>query len=64
MSCEGTTQGGSESGGFYAGGLIPLSHHDIQQRTEDHPENDVAKKLYYADDGISYIDQNNMLSNC
>ena len=51
MSCEGTTQGGSESGGFYAGGLIPLSHHDIQQRTEDHPENDVAKKLYYADDG-------------
>ena len=51
MSCEGTTQGGSESGGFYAGGLIPLSHHDIQQQTEDHPENDVAKKLYYADDG-------------
>ena len=51
MSCEGTTQGGSESGGFYAGGLIPLSHHDIQQRTEDHPENDVAKKepqLAYA----------------
>ena len=28
-----------------------MSHHDIQQRTEDHPENDVAKKLYYADDG-------------
>ena len=55
MSCEGTTQGGTESGGYYSQGLIPISHHDVQERVEEElpSDTDVAKKLFYADDGAS-----------
>ena len=53
MSCEGTTQGGTESMGFYSGGLVPISHYQIKERTADQSadETDIAKKLFYADDG-------------
>ena len=53
MSCEGTTQGGTESMGFYSGGLVPISHYQIEEQDQDKsPEDtDFAKKLFYADDG-------------
>ena len=53
MSCEGTTQGGTESMGFYSGSLVPISHYQIGERTVDQSpdDSDIAKKLFYADDG-------------
>ena len=53
MSCEGTTQGGTESMGFYSGGLVPISHYQIEEQDQDKsPEDtDFAKKLFHADDG-------------
>ena len=59
MSCEGTTQGGTESMGFYSGGLVPISHYQIEERTVDQSpdDSDIAKKLFYADDGAGTLDQ-------
>ena len=39
--------------GFYSGGLVPISHYQIKERTADQSadETDIAKKLFYADDG-------------
>ena len=52
MTCEGTTQGGTESMGFYSGGLVPISHYQIEERTvgQSPDDSDIAKKLFYADD--------------
>ena len=39
--------------GFYSGGLVPISHYQIKERTADQSadDTDIAKKLFYADDG-------------
>ena len=39
--------------GFYSGGLVPISHYQIEERTVDQSpdDSDIAKKLFYADDG-------------
>ena len=51
-SCEGTTQGGSESGGFYACGTVPIVDKDVSYSTsEQERTNKFAKKIWYADDG-------------
>ena len=51
-SCEGTTQGGSESGGFYACGITPIVDINISYSTVDKERLDeFAKKIWYADDG-------------
>ena len=51
-SCEGTTQGGSESGGFYACGITPIVDKNISYSTVDKERLDeFAKKIWYADDG-------------
>ena len=52
MSCEGNTQGGSESSGFYACGLVPTVDKDVSYSTEGKDRTDeFAKKIWYADDG-------------
>ena len=51
-SCEGTTQGGSESGGFYACGITPIVDKNISYSTGDKERlEEFAKKIWYADDG-------------
>ena len=51
---EEETQASRASGQYmYYGGLVSISHYQIEERTVDQSpdDSDIAKKLFYADDG-------------